>query len=425
MRRLLPLLVALLTVPASKAQQWEAIHANLGITGTVGTDYLINVTSYDGTYLYANVVHASQVRVRLFRSADQGSTWTELPAYAAAGGGTAQLMTTLNGRLYAPQSNGGAMLYSDNQGQTWTSVAGAAMQGATTMARVGTTVVVSRGIASLIRRSTDGGATWADGTTLMGPVGGNGAVFIGIGSGSQLVRSTDGVTWTTVSVPGTLVFTSLWNVGTTLYAKAFVGGVVTSTDNGVTWTSVATASTPTFSYVFSNPSGSAWLVIDAPVQGVTVAYTRDRGATITNVSATYPKVTGSTLCTSNFTATADYAIGNAWQCSLTTTGGVGLYRLRLTAGVSNEPDTQAPAVALTLLPNPVAGRLSVQVRDVPAGPGRLAVYDARGRQVAVLHDGPVSGRLDAALDVSDLAAGVYLVRLTSNGTVLTRPVVVR
>lgn len=117
MRRLLPLLVLLLS-PAARAQTWEPIHANLGISGAIGTDYLVNVTSFDGTYLYAVVVHATQVRVRLFRSADQGTTWTELPAYAAAGGGTAQTMISLGGRLYALQSNGGAMLYSDNQGQT-------------------------------------------------------------------------------------------------------------------------------------------------------------------------------------------------------------------------------------------------------------------------------------------------------------------
>lgn len=288
-------------------------------------------------------------------------------------------------------------------------------------------MVVSRGIANVIRRSTDGGATWADGGTVMGPVGGNGAVFIGIGAGSQLARSTDGQTWTTVAVSGAFVFTSLWNVGTTLYAKAFVGGVYTSTDNGLTWTALPTAAAPIFSYVFSNPSGSAWVLIDAPVQGTLVASTRDRGATITNLSATYPKVSGSptTLCTSNFTVTTDYAIGNAWQCSLANPGAMGLYRFRVTAATAAEPTAAAPALSLALSPNPAADQLRIRAANVPAGSARLAVYDARGRTVAVLYDGPAPGTLDAAADVSAWAPGLYLVRLTTGGAVVTRPVVVR
>ena len=45
---------------------------------------------------------------------------------------------------------------------------------------------------------------------------------------------------------------------------------------------------------------------------------------------------------------------------------------------------------------------------------RLAVFDALGREVAVLHDGPrPAGRHEAGLAGTDLAPGVYVVRLTT------------
>ncbi len=426
MRRFLPLLAVLLLAPAGRAQTWEPIHPNLGLSGTSGTDYVVNVTGFDGTYLYATVLHTAERRYRMFRSSTQGSTWTELTAYAAAGGAGAQTIVGAGGRVYVPQSNAGVLFYSDDQGQTWTSVS-AVTPSATTVARLGNVVVVPRGASGLARRSADGGATWADSGTLLYSAVSNGTVFVGLNVGTQLARSTDGTTWTPIAINGAFGFAGLWRVGTTFFAKAAVGGVVKSTDNGATWSAVTTAATPTFGYVYTNPSGSAWLLNDAPALGTTVAITRDQGATITNVSATYPKLTTNpaALCTSNFSATTDYAIGNAWQCSFTEPGGAGLYRFRMTSGVASEPGPAAAALTLVFSPNPAAGRVTVRASGLDGQPVRVAIYDARGRLAAVLHDGPAPATFATETDVQAWAPGVYLVRLVAGGTVVTRALVVR
>ncbi len=93
-------------------------------------------------------------------------------------------------------------------------------------------------------------------------------------------------------------------------------------------------------------------------------------------------------------------------------------------GVPNEPvpgDGGAiSAVALGApFPNPArSASATVSVELPEAGPARLAVYDALGREVAVALDGVQSaGRHAVALDTSRLPSGVYVVRLEAGGAV--------
>jgi hypothetical protein len=63
-------------------------------------------------------------------------------------------------------------------------------------------------------------------------------------------------------------------------------------------------------------------------------------------------------------------------------------------------------------PNPLAGRARIPYELPVAATVRLTVYDALGRQVAVLADGPAeAGFHEASLDAARLAPGVYHVRL--------------
>ena len=72
-------------------------------------------------------------------------------------------------------------------------------------------------------------------------------------------------------------------------------------------------------------------------------------------------------------------------------------------------------------PNPTSGVARVGFAVPEAGPVRLAAYDVRGREVAVLVDASLeAGRHEAGLDATALAAGVYVVRLEAGGGVLTR-----
>ena len=78
-------------------------------------------------------------------------------------------------------------------------------------------------------------------------------------------------------------------------------------------------------------------------------------------------------------------------------------------------------------PNPSRDRARVPYALPEAGRVHLAVFDALGRRVAVLVDGPQSaGRHTAALPTDRLAPGLYHVRLVADETVhATRLTVVR
>ena len=76
-------------------------------------------------------------------------------------------------------------------------------------------------------------------------------------------------------------------------------------------------------------------------------------------------------------------------------------------------------------PNPTRAGAEVPFELGAAGPARLDVFDALGRRVATLADGPhAAGRHRAAWAPGRLAAGVYVVRLEAAGTVRTRTLTV-
>jgi hypothetical protein len=73
----------------------------------------------------------------------------------------------------------------------------------------------------------------------------------------------------------------------------------------------------------------------------------------------------------------------------------------------------AEGPALSVYPNPSAGRSTVALALTEAADVRVAVYDVLGRQVAVVHEGPLAvGAHRFTLDAGALPAGVYVVRST-------------
>jgi hypothetical protein len=80
------------------------------------------------------------------------------------------------------------------------------------------------------------------------------------------------------------------------------------------------------------------------------------------------------------------------------------------------------AASVTAFPNPAHARTTIRYDVEAAATVRLAVYDARGREVAVRVDGAgVAGTREVALDGAGLAAGTYHVRLETGGAVQTVP----
>ena len=67
-------------------------------------------------------------------------------------------------------------------------------------------------------------------------------------------------------------------------------------------------------------------------------------------------------------------------------------------------------------PNPVTHSATVDVEVPEAATVRVVVYDVLGREVTVLLDDELAaGRYPAVLDASNLASGVYIVRMTTTG----------
>ncbi|HLA62820.1 MAG TPA: T9SS type A sorting domain-containing protein [Rhodothermales bacterium] len=94
-------------------------------------------------------------------------------------------------------------------------------------------------------------------------------------------------------------------------------------------------------------------------------------------------------------------------------------------GATTGTEMGAAALALSIMPNPVAGSGLVRYVLPTAGVVRVALYDVLGREVALLADGEQgAGRYDVALDAGRLAPGAYLVRLTAGGATLVRRVTV-
>ena len=84
--------------------------------------------------------------------------------------------------------------------------------------------------------------------------------------------------------------------------------------------------------------------------------------------------------------------------------------------VADEGDG-ALGLDVTTAPNPASGRTTITFGLAEAGDASVTVYDALGRQVAVVADGAyAAGRHDVTLDASALPTGVYVVRVAGAGT---------
>ncbi|MEM1054396.1 MAG: choice-of-anchor B family protein [Bacteroidota bacterium] len=94
--------------------------------------------------------------------------------------------------------------------------------------------------------------------------------------------------------------------------------------------------------------------------------------------------------------------------------------------ITTPPAAKTATLALgAATPNPVRGRATLPFSLPEAGPVRVSVHDARGREVALLVDGyRQAGAHEAVWEAGDLAPGVYVIRLAAGMTVSTRRVVV-
>lgn len=90
---------------------------------------------------------------------------------------------------------------------------------------------------------------------------------------------------------------------------------------------------------------------------------------------------------------------------------------------ATEPDALAEGYRFSpLAPNPTTGRAAFELTVGQPEAVRVEAFDALGRSVAVLHDGPMAAGQTArlALDASALPAGVYSVRVAGESFTTSR-----
>ncbi|MEM8598764.1 MAG: T9SS type A sorting domain-containing protein, partial [Bacteroidota bacterium] len=82
-------------------------------------------------------------------------------------------------------------------------------------------------------------------------------------------------------------------------------------------------------------------------------------------------------------------------------------------------------IQLDTYPNPTSGAATVRFGLESTSDVRVAVYDALGREVAVLAEGVrEAGWHSAVLSGADLSSGVYVVRVEAGADIATRRVTV-
>ena len=88
-------------------------------------------------------------------------------------------------------------------------------------------------------------------------------------------------------------------------------------------------------------------------------------------------------------------------------------------------ESVSEALALAAYPNPARGHATVSVSVPSSGSVVVSVFDVLGREVALLHDGPLAaGTHPLRLDAARLPAGVYVVRASAGSAVVSQRLVV-
>ena len=89
-----------------------------------------------------------------------------------------------------------------------------------------------------------------------------------------------------------------------------------------------------------------------------------------------------------------------------------------------EASVATDRILLAVYPSPARTHARATLALPAPGPARVSVYDALGREVAVMFDGYAATTQALTLDVSGLAPGVYVVRAVAGREAITRTLVV-
>lgn len=346
------------------------------------------VTFLSATHGFAGTLSADHL---LYETTDGGRTWVEVDDRITGPrpSGICGMWAVSDQLLYATGAFWGPahFLTSTDGGQTWVSRDMSAYASGLVDVyfwdgdrgiAVGSTGSTEATRRAVVLMTEDGGDTWTArhtasasatrGWKISFPTPTTGYVSVeGSGAGSGVLQTTDGgLTWSERPVPGSSL---LQGVGFATESVGWVGGhdrqARVTTDGGATWQDVAAPNGSTNRFEF-------------------------------------------------FGDTLGYAMGER------------VYRYRrVAAAVEPPPSADAPVLAAPT-PNPAGGPVTLAYRLATSARVRLTVYDALGREVAVVAAGERAAGVHAATwDAAGAAPGRYLVRLEADGATATRPVTVR
>jgi len=278
-------------------------------------------------------------------------------------------------------------------------------------------------------RTTDGGGTWTsvflfeDSRSQLLYVDFEGEKGWTGSDGGTFFRTTDGgQTWTQGALPDPGVGIDVLDMefasdGLTGFAGGWDRYLVRSTDGGVTWALLDfEIGAVKFSDFHLRSPADVWASTYFPSMGGyddgIVYHSTDGGQT-----GTYEEVGADPNAYGSFsgivvTSSRAYVVGFGGFIYTRETDPV-------PTPVEPVPDAAPAALALAApAPNPARGMARLTLTLAAPQAVRVEAFDALGRRVAVLHDGPLSAGTHAlSLDAAALTPGLYVVRATGAGGV--------
>lgn len=372
-----------------------------GLTWTAGTIPNIptwefsNISAIDANTawvaLFNSPTPTSSLGGRVYKTTDGGATWTQQATTAFANSNSflniVHMFDANNGWMQGDPINGEFEMYTtSNGGTTWTAVPGANIPNPLSgeygtvdvYTTVGNNIIYFGTNKGRVFKSTDAGLNW----TLAGPTtltiiedlafsdANNGLAT----QGDDLMRTTDGgATWTPVLYTGKIYGNDL----------KFVPG----TTNTFVSTGAGDATLGLSGSSFSSNGGVTWIDYDAGFQRTALDF---------------------------FSPTVGFAGGFS---SATT----GLFKFTGTVamGINNSEFSKA----VTVFPNPSAGKFTIDMPATAEKSAEITVADALGRVVYAKNE-KLNGAYNGSLDLSNLGKGVYVLNIKTGANISMRKLVI-
>jgi hypothetical protein len=303
----------------------------------------------------------------MFRSIDDGMTWTEAGLQSKYVWNITVKSFGLGAtKLYAGTHSDGAFLSVDD-GTTWNPI-----NTGLTSNQVRTFLISDSGI------------------------------FAGTGDG--VFRSTnDGTSWNPAGLAGNYI-SGLAKVGTDLFAWPRMSAAYRSTDQGTSWTEVMNNGMPMYiSGLVATPNGSGGNNLIASTWGNGIVLSTDNGTTWTRT---------------------DTGLATQWSMAITLVGsdlyagswGQGVWRRPLSEIISSVGASNLTVPAKFYLdqnyPNPFNPSTTINYQLPRQSQVTLKVFDVLGREVSTLvNENKKPGSYEVEFDGSKLPSGVYFYRL--------------